>query len=162
MVALQVADPLRAQQRRLLGGLDAFGHRAEAEAPGQADQMAQEDVALRAAARLRTKEPSILTMSTARICRCRSEVWPAPKSSSATRQPACRNASTNRADLLDVVEAAVSVISTTSRRARSGRLRSSEISDRSQGRSPAVSPEILKPSRTSGSVPSSSTRLSRT
>ena len=44
IIALEEADAFAAQDRRLLGGLDAFGHGGEAEPARQADEMAQEDL----------------------------------------------------------------------------------------------------------------------
>src|SRR5579875_32740 len=41
MVALEIADPFGAQQRRLLRGLDPLGDETKTGAPGKADQMAQ-------------------------------------------------------------------------------------------------------------------------
>ena len=78
--------------------------------------MAQKNLVVRdSAARLRTNEPSILTVSTASDWRWRSEVKPAPKSSSAMRQPSSRSLLTKPADSSMSCSAAVSVISTTIR-----------------------------------------------
>ena len=55
MVSLQIADALRAQQRRLLGALDTFGHRAEAELLGETEQMAEKNLALRPARQISNK-----------------------------------------------------------------------------------------------------------
>lgn len=49
MVALQETDAFLAQQRRLLGGLDAFRDSAEPETAGQAEQVAQNDPVFAAA-----------------------------------------------------------------------------------------------------------------
>ncbi len=46
MVTLQIADAFLAEQCGFLGGLDAFGDGAEAEAAGQTQQMPQDDPVL--------------------------------------------------------------------------------------------------------------------
>ena len=49
MVTLEVADTFRPQQRRVLGVLDAFGHRRQTEAVDETEQMAEKDPTLRPA-----------------------------------------------------------------------------------------------------------------
>ena len=97
VIALQIADPLGAQQGRVFGALDALGDRAQAETLGEAEQVTQKDPIFGAVREVSDKRAVDLDVSTAKLCRCRSEVCPAPKSSSATRQPASRSVSTNRA-----------------------------------------------------------------
>jgi hypothetical protein len=46
MVTLEIADTFGAQQRRVLGVLDAFGHRAQTEAVEETDQMAEKNPGL--------------------------------------------------------------------------------------------------------------------
>src|SRR5215469_5628575 len=46
IISLKISDAFFAQQRRFLGGLDAFCDRAQAEFARQAEQMAQDDPAL--------------------------------------------------------------------------------------------------------------------
>src|SRR6266480_5628448 len=48
MVALQIVDPLGAQHGCVLGVLDAFGDRAQAETLGEAEQVAQKNAISRA------------------------------------------------------------------------------------------------------------------
>src|ERR1700740_3575878 len=44
MIALQIVDALSAQRGGIFGVLDAFGHRVEAKALGQAQQVTEEDL----------------------------------------------------------------------------------------------------------------------
>src|SRR6516162_6548836 len=55
--ALEITNPLGAQQFRVLGALDAFGHRAQPEALGEADQMTQKDLVFRAVGKVLNKRP---------------------------------------------------------------------------------------------------------
>src|SRR5215469_13200821 len=47
MVTLEIADTLCPQQRRILGGLDAFGHRGQTEAVDETEQTTEKDPRLR-------------------------------------------------------------------------------------------------------------------
>src|SRR4029077_12117981 len=47
MIALEKMHAFAAQHRRLLGGFDALGHGEQVQAPGEADEMAQEDLVAR-------------------------------------------------------------------------------------------------------------------
>jgi hypothetical protein len=49
MVTLEITDTFRPQQRRVLGVLDAFGHRGQTEAVDETEQMAEKDPTLRPA-----------------------------------------------------------------------------------------------------------------
>src|SRR6202035_1402388 len=52
MVTLEIADTFRPQQRRVLGVLDAFGHRGQTKAVDETEQMAEKDPILRPAAQI--------------------------------------------------------------------------------------------------------------
>ena len=119
--ALQVvAAPVGQQLRRLLV-LHPFGDGLEPEPAREIDQRLHEGaVVLRLACRFCTKAPSILTMSTPSLRRLRNEVWPAPKSSMAMRQPRSLTRVTKPRVSSTSWMAAVSVISMISRSATLG------------------------------------------
>ena len=84
IITLQKPDAFAAQDRRVFGGRDTLGDGFEPEAFGKAQQMAQENLAVRAAGEVVDERAVDFTVSTARLCKWRREVCPAPKSSSAT------------------------------------------------------------------------------
>jgi len=90
MVALQKTDAF-VLRIAASSACNAFGHGGEPEPLGQAEQVAQKTW-FSGWSQIADDEPSILTVSTARLCRWRSEVWPRRNRRARTLQPAWRSA----------------------------------------------------------------------
>ena len=163
MVALQIADALVAQQRRFLGGLDAFGDGAEPETPGQTEQMAQNHPVLAAIGEAADKRAVDLDGIDRQHLKM-------PQRGMAGAKIVERDAAAGMAQGLDKAGRFVEVVE----RRGLGDLDDQAVrpvrvacaaapsSERSHGRSQAVSPETLKPSLTPGWAASSANARPRT